>query len=375
MAAFVLPFVLIPLVGSPAVLAGLAIVNSVVGGWLLLRDRSLRPSGRLLGAASGAAVAVIVILAALAGSAFRNPTVHLIEGGGGEIFAATEDEIASVEAGRIGRWLQLWVSGTSMTTITADTKLMPLLPLMLRPDAERGLVIAFGMGTSFRTALNAGIRTDAVELVPSVPKMFSWFYPDAEKVLADPRGRVIIADGRNHVELTGDTYDFVVVDPPPPIESSGVSVISTLEFYQAAKSRLTSDGVLMQWVPMGQTLDEFLAHVRTFLAVFPNVRVIAGPGGAGFYLLGSEGSVDLEPTPMRAALERPGVLDDVNEAPDSENRTVGQWVATINELTWASGDQLRAAVGDGPLITDDRPLPEYFILRRLADPDVRQLTL
>ena len=64
---------------------------------------------------------------------------------------------------------------------------MPLLPLALRPDADRGLVIAFGMGTAFRTALIAGVTTDAVELVPSVPEMFHWFYDDADEVLADPR--------------------------------------------------------------------------------------------------------------------------------------------------------------------------------------------
>ncbi len=122
-----------------------------------------------------------------------------------------------------------------MTLITVDTKLMPLLPLMLRPDADRGLVIAFGMGTAFRSALRAGVTADAVELVPSVPGMFHWFYDDADQVLADPKGKVIVADGRNHVELTDQTYDFVVVDPPPPIESAGVSVISSLEFYQQAK--------------------------------------------------------------------------------------------------------------------------------------------
>ena len=79
-----------------------------------------------------------------------------------------------------------------------------------------------------------------------------------------PNGEVIVADGRNHVELTPEQYDFVVVDPPPPIETSGVSVISTREFYQAAKRKLTPDGVMVQWVPYGQTLDEFLAHARTF---------------------------------------------------------------------------------------------------------------
>ena len=374
-ATFVLPFVLIPWLGSPAVLAGLALVNVAVGGWLLVQDRSMVPSRRTIGAVAAAGIGVVVVATALAGSAFRNPTIHRIEAGGGRIFAATEDEIASVEAGTLGGAEQLWVSGTSMTVLTADTKLMPILPLMLRPEAKKGLVVAFGMGTAFRTSVLAGVRTDGVELVPSVPKMFHWFYPDAGSVLANPLARVIVADGRNHVELTGERYDFVVVDPPPPIQSSGVSVISTLEFYRAAKARLTQDGVMMQWVPTGQTRDEFLAHVRTFLAVFPNVRVIAGPAGNGYYMLGSDGPVDMDPALMRAALERPGVLEDVNGAPDAKGRSVDEWVSTLEDLTWASGGQLRAAVGDGPLITDDRPLPEYFILRRLANLDAAPLTL
>ncbi len=228
-----------------------------------------------------------------------------------------------------------------MTLITVDTKLMPILPLMLRPEAKKGLVIAFGMGTAFRASLVAGTRTDAVELVPSVPGMFHWFYQDADRVLADPNGRVIVADGRNHVELTDETYDFVVVDPPPPIESSGVSVISSLEFYQASKARLNPGGVMVQWVPYGQTLDEFLAHVRTFLQVFPNVRVVAGAGGYGFYMIGSDGSVDLAPAAMKSALQRPGVLADLDSAPDSHRRSIDAWVATILGNTWASGDRLR----------------------------------
>jgi hypothetical protein len=152
-------------------------------------------------------------------------------------------------------------------------------------------------------------------------------------------------------------------------------VISTLEYYQAAKARLNPDGVVVQWVPYGQTLDEFLAHVRTFLQVFPNVRVIAGAGGYGFYMIGSDGSVDFDPATMQSVLSRPGVLDDVNSAPDSHHRSVLGWISTIQGLTWASGDQLRAAVGDGPLITDDRPLPEYFLLRHLENPHAPTLSL
>ena len=194
-------------------------------------------------------------------------------------------------------------------------------------------------------------------------------------MLANPNGHVIVTDGRNHVELTGEKYDFVVVDPPPPIESSGVSVISSLEFYQAAKSRLNPDGVMVQWVPYGQTMDEFLAHVRTYLQVFPNVRVVAGAGGYGFYMIGSDGSVDLDPANdaggaraagrARGREQRPGL------APAPGRRSGCQ---TLLNNTWAEGDELRTAVGDGPLITDDRPLPEYFLLRHLEDPDAPRLS-
>ena len=311
----------------------------------------------------------------VSGVAFRNPTIQLVEKKGGTVFEAAEDEIAAVEAGEIGGTRLLWVAGTVMTILTVDTKFMPLLPIALRPDAKRGLTIAFGMGSAFHASLSAGVSTDAVELVPSVPGMFGWFYDDAAAVLADPRGKVIVADGRNHVELTGETYDFIVVDPPPPIESSGVSVISTLEFYRASKARLTPDGVMVQWVPYGQTMDEFLAHVRSFLAVFPNVTVIAGAGGYGFYMIGSDGSVDLDPAALEAVLGRPGVLEDVNGAPDAKNRSAEVWANTLVALTWASGDELRAAVGEGPVITDDRPLPEYFIIRHLWDPDAERLSL
>jgi hypothetical protein len=110
--------------------------------------------------------------------------------------------------------------------------------------------------------------------------------------------------------------------------------------------------------------------------VFPNVHVTAGAGGYGFYMLGSDGPVDLTSDSIQAVLGRPGILDDVNSAPDvGQPKTADQWASQLMGLHWASGDTLRAAVGDGPLITDDRPLPEYFILRRLANPHAEMLTL
>ena len=43
--------------------------------------------------------------------------------------------------------------------------------------------------------------------------------------------------------------------------------------------------------------------------------------------------------------------------------TVDAWIQEIERQTWMADDELRAYVGDGPLITDDQPRPEYFLLR------------
>ena len=367
-ATFVLPFFVFPVVGSPATLAGLVLVNAVVAIWLAFRadvTSGLRRRARTI----GMAVLVVAVGLQATGIGFRNPTAVAILVNSGVVFEEREDEIAPVQAARLASTPQLFVTGTSMTLITVDTKFMPLLPLALRPQARRLLVVAFGMGTAYRTGLKAGLEVDAVELVPSVPKMFKWFYQDAQQYLDHPRGKVIVADGRNHVELSDTIYDLIVVDPPPPIETSGVSVISTLEFYEAAKRRLTPDGVMMQWVPYGQTLDEYLAHVRSFSRAFANVRVIFGPGGYGTYMLGSDGSVALTEAALANVLARPGILEDVNGAPDAGGRTSSEWTRLLMGNTWLTEDEVETVVRDGALVTDDRPYPEYFLIRRIADPD------
>jgi spermidine synthase len=268
----------------------------------------------------------------------------------------------------------LWVNGTSMTALTVDARLMPVLPLMARPNSASAAIVAFGMGSSYRTALRAGLTVEGVELVPSVPKMFGTFYPDASDVLADPNGRLIIADGRNHIELTPKHYDIIVTDPPPPIEAAGVSVISSKEYYEAGRGRLTPGGIMMQWMPYGQTVEEFKAHVRTFDAVFPNVLIAFGPGGAGFLMLGSEQPIVLTDEGMKAALARPNVLEDLSSAFDSEAHDEAGWIALIKSLVWIQNDDVRRFAGDGPLITDDHPLPEYFLIRRVFGPRSPRVT-
>jgi spermidine synthase len=363
-ATFVIPFVVIPIVGSPGAVALVALAN--VGMGILLMRFTRDPSGLRSAAttAVAAAVGIAIVAAIVVPGAVVDPSVARIRAIGGTVFASAEDEIASVQAGeKAGR--QLWVTGTAMTLLTIDAKLMPILPLMLRPESKTALTVAFGMGSTYRAALIGGLETEAIELVPSVPKMFGWFYPDADRVLANPAGRIVIADGRNHVELTTERYDIIVTDPPPPIESSGASVISSLEYYQAGHARLTPGGIMMQWTPYVANREEFGAHLRTFDTVFRHVTIARGPGGYGYFMLGSDEPMAFTDTAIRDVLARPGVLEEISSAYDSPETTVDGWAARIPSLVEMSDDEVSAFTGDGPLITDDRPLPEYFLLRRL----------
>ena len=292
---FIVPFAVIPLIGAPAARPDRDPERGPGGhpGPARWPGHGRRPSA-IAGAGTAGGRARLAVVGV--GSFFVDPSIARIERTGGTVLHSAEDEIASVQAGVDKNGTKhLWVTGTAMTLLTIDAKLMPVLPLIARPDSKTAAVVAFGMGSAFRGALIAGLKTDAVELVPSVPKMFGTYYDDAASVLANPNGRVIIADGRNHIELTDRHYDIIVTDPPPPIESAGVSVISSREYYAAGKARLNPGGVMMQWVPWGQTLDEFLAHVRSFRAVYPEVLIAFGPGGYGLFMLGSDQPIAFDP--------------------------------------------------------------------------------
>ncbi len=302
LASILVPFVLMPTIGSPAVIVLLAATNAVIGlGLALIARPTLRPA-----AVGAVAVLVGIVVVASQPGLVVQPNVTVIEDRGGTVFASTEDEIASVQAGQVSTTPALWVAGTSMTLLTVDAHLMPVMPLIARPDAKRILVVAFGMGTAFRSSLIAGLQADAVELVPSVPKMFGYYYPDADQVLADPAGRVVIADGRNHLELSSEKFDIIVTDPPPPMESSGASVISSKEYYEAGRDHLTPGGIMMQWTPFGAPAEDFNDHIRTFAAVFPYVAVYRGPGRHGAFFLGSDQPMSFDDDAIRAVLSRPG---------------------------------------------------------------------
>ena len=84
---------------------------------------------------------------------------------------------------------RLLVNGIGMTILTPITKFMVHLPLAFHQGKpESALVICFGMGTTYRSALSWDIDTTAVELVPSVTKAFGFYHADAAQCAQQSQG-------------------------------------------------------------------------------------------------------------------------------------------------------------------------------------------
>ena len=130
---------------------------------------------------------------------------------------------------------------------------------------------------------------------------------------------------------------------------------------------------MMQWVPWGQSMVNFKTHVRTFRRVYPHVIVAEGPGGAGFYMLGSTQPLRFERKAIDSVLSIPGVVEEISSAYDSPKFNRSQWTDAILSLVKLNENDVAPFAGNGPLVTDDRPLPEYFLLKAFREPPAEWL--
>ena len=63
------------------------------------------------------------------------------------------------------------------------------------------------------------------------------FAADGDKVLASPLAHVVIDDGRRYLERSPQQYDAILIDPPPPIDAAGSSLLYSRDFYLVARQR------------------------------------------------------------------------------------------------------------------------------------------
>jgi len=254
----------------------------------------------------------------------------------------------------------LLVNGVGITSLTPITKMMAHMPLAFLPRVPTdALVICFGMGTTYRSAMSWGIRSTAVELAPSVPRMFSFFHADGDRLLKSPLSRIVIDDGRFFLDRTRDQYDVIVIDPPPPVEAAASSLLYSEEFYAAAKPRLRPGGILAQWLPdADQNVQASVA--KALKQSFPYIRVFRSIEQWGWHFLASESPIPRRTAADLAARLPAGAAADLIEWGPEDTPTEEFAVVLGQEVQL--DDLIRQNPGI-PALQDDRPINEYYLMR------------
>ena len=274
------------------------------------------------------------------------------------------DSTATVIAKGVGPARRLLVNGMGMAQLTPITKMMTHLTLAsLDHVPKRVLVVCFGMGTTFRSAESWGISSTVVELVPSVPKLVTFYHKDGAQVLSWPLGHVVIDDGRRFLERSPDPFDAIIIDPPPPVQTAGSSLLYSQDFYEVAKERLLPGGILQQWLPEGDDATQ-TAVAKALKDSFPYIRVFRGMQGWGWHFLASE-----RPIPVRTAAELVaamprGAVRDMMEWGPAQTPVEQVSLLLAHELTL---EPMIARSPTTPALQDDRPINEYFLLRTPFD--------
>ena len=268
------------------------------------------------------------------------------------------DYVASVIAYGAGMDKRLMVNGIAITNMTPITKVMAHLPLAMFGQPKSALDICFGMGTTFRSIHSWGIKTTAVELSPSVVNSFGFFQPEDRNIVSDLDTHVVIDDGRRYLLRSGQKFDVITVDPPPPVEAAGSSLLYSSDFYTVVKAHLTPNGILQQWVPLNDDASLYAA-ARSLRDSFRYVVVFRSIEDWGYHFIASQSPIpELTPAEFVARLPQKAKQDLVEWSP---NITVETMTQNILSRRGKIDDLLQRP--PNIRITDDRPYNEYDFLR------------
>jgi spermidine synthase len=364
--AFSSSFLFIPVVGTVRSLFLLGLVNLIlaISIFRLFKKQLQKKQQPVRTLANALGVAILLLILTGQWDHFRagamQGLMNEVKDEGLE-YRFLEDEVASVLAftDATKQTPYLYIDGVPTTLKVTETKLMAHLPIAIHPQPADMLIVAFGMGSTFRSALMHDINVDVVELCPSVPKMFDLFHLNAAEVLENRRGRIIINDGRNYVLLTRKNYDIVTIDPPPPFNAAGTTVLYAKEFYEQIVEKLNEGGIVCQWIFFGSRHDDLAMAMKSFFEVFPHVSIFRAvtKGIGGAFLIGSLTPFEIDDRRLSAVFDATVVKNDLAET----GQTIG--ARNIRDIYVGTSQDLQQAYEDIAPVTDDRPRTEYYILR------------
>ncbi len=268
----------------------------------------------------------------------------------------------------------LRVNGKTDASLALDMRTQLLsgyLPMLFHPDPKSVLVVGQGSGITLGAVEQFPVNEiTLVEISPAVIEGSRFFDPFNHHALDDDRVTLKLEDGRNHIALSGRTYDVIISEPSNPW-ISGVGALFTVNFFKLLKERLNPGGVAYIWVHTNMSPDSFKSIIRSFSEEFAFVNMWESIAGDDYLLIGSDEEYSLSYEKARQYLSNETVGRDlhrisINNIPD------------LLSLMIMSREKLLEFSAVAPLHTDDNSLLEFnapeYVYKDERAVLVRQLT-
>ncbi len=349
-------FLLIPTLGTQASITLLAGINGILAVVLALVS-----GGRRLLTAAVALVLIgvsLLLASLLAPEMYRRVVASKFAGSDLVWVGEGKETSVAVVRNRASGVQHMFINGQGQANddpgMVAFHRLLGQLPMALHPNPQDVLIVGLGGGATAGALSQFNPRhMEVVELSDTVIEGARRFSHVNERVLEYPNLRLRIDDGRNHLLLTDHRYDVITADVIHP-HNAGAALLYSQEYYRQVAQALKPGGLMSQWLennpanPDNEPQRRLMA--RTFLSVFPYVTL----WNNGSIMLGSNEPID----------ERIATIGSRWSARRLDTILAGSSLdspAAVPALFTMTDSQLRAWAGTGPVMTDDRPLVEYFL--------------
>jgi len=245
----------------------------------------------------------------------------------------------------------LYIDGTHQAEDSLEMRQLHrrigLLPLLLHPAPKRALVIGLAGGvTPGALALDPDVRVDVLELSAAVVRAAELFRDLNGDVLHRGNVRLRVDDGRNHLLLTRERYDILTADLIQPFHA-GAGHLYSVEYFRLCRRALATNGLMLQWIGHPPE-DQYKLILRSFLEVFPETTLWSEA-----FLVGSVEPLRVDPEVFARIRDKPELAAAVAAAGLSDRES-------LLRLYTAGPAALRKFAGSGPVLSDDKPLVEYY---------------
>lgn len=164
------------------------------------------------------------------------------------------------------------VSGTDYV-LTADSKMLGHLPLLIAEDPKKALTVGYGTGATSYSMLLHGVDVHAVEIEKKIIEAAHLFEKVNYHSYNNEKLDIIIDDARNYIDVVDEKFDVIVTDVTN-LKYKRNPYLYTREYFEIMKNSLNINGVAAAWLPIGGlSFNDLKILIRTFDIVFPHTTL------------------------------------------------------------------------------------------------------